>query len=391
VGGGLVSIYIDRVAYCSRYEAQRSVDFPAGTDVNAAIDRAIMSAAENIDGGLKRQFYPSDDTRFADWPNQGGSGGGQYANPWRLWTDDNDMVCVTSLVSGGVTITLDQFFLMPWSNPVKGRPYFSYIELDRATNAQFGNNAQTPQNSIAITATWGYGADADPAGTLAANVGLTDTTITVSDGSQAGPGNLIVLGYGRGDAPFPLLAPHAGAVQPYQGERVLITDASPVATGLTQDGGGVTTDQANDQSLSWTGSGQLNAGEVITLDAEDMYVEKILGSTAVVRRAFNGTTLTAHSTAPVYAMRQWSVLRGILGTTAATYDTGAAVMRHRVPHLVRDLAIAEAYGQVLQEGSGYARTVGTGENASPAPGIALADKWAECRVRHGRKARQRAV
>jgi hypothetical protein len=386
-----VSSYIDRVAYCNRSEAQRSVDFTPGTDVNAAIDRAIMSAAENIDGGLKRVFYPSDDTRFWDWPNQGGSGGGQYAQPWRLWFDDNDLVCPATLVSGGVTITADQYFVLPWSNPVKGRPFYSHIELDRATNAQFGNNAQTPQNSIGMTATWGYGADADPAGTLAADVGLDDTTITVSDGSQAGPGNLVILGYGRGDAPFPLLAPHAGAVQPYVGERILITDASPVATGLTQSGPGVTSADMADQALTVTGSGSLNAGEVITLDSEDMYVEKIVAGTATVRRAFNGTTLASHSDAPVYAMREWSVLRAQLGTTAATYTEGAAVMRHRVPHLVRDLAIAEAFNQLLQEGSGYARTVGTGENQAPAPGVALADKWAECRVRHGRKARQRGV
>ena len=59
--------------------------------------------------------------------------------------------------------------------------------------------------------------------------------------------------------------------------------------------------------------------------------------------------------------------------------------------LVRDLSIAESSGQLLQEGSGYARTVGSGEAASPAPGVALMDKWAEVRARHGRKARYRAV
>lgn len=388
-----MSIYINRVAYCNRYEAQRSVDFAPGVDVNAAVDRAIMSAADNIDGGLKRVFYPSDDTRYFDWPSQGGTGGGQYADPWRLWLDDNDLVCPQSLVSGGVTITPDRYFALPWSNPAKGRPY-SYIELDRATSAQFGNNSQTPQLSIGMTATWGYGADADQAGLLAASVMAGDTAITVTDGSQAGPGNLIVLGYGRGSAPFPLLAPHAGAIQPYVGERVLITDASPVATGLTQSGSGVTTAQDDDQALAWTGTGALNPGEVITLDQEDMLVEQVTGGTAAtVRRAFNGTTLASHSGATIYAMRRWSVLRGVLGTTAAGYSSGAAVMRHRVPHLVRDLAIAEASGQVMQEGSGYARTVGAGENATPAPGTALAGKWAEARERHGRKAkaRQRAV
>jgi len=174
---------------------------------------------------------------------------------------------------------------------------------------------------------------------------------------------------------------------------VLITDATPVETGLTQSGSGVTTADDSDQALAWTGSGSMNAGEVITLDSEDMLVEKITGSTATVRRAFNGTTLASHDGAAVWAMRQWSVLRAQLGTTAGSYDAAAAVSRHRVPQLVRDLSIAEVSNQLLQEGSGYARTVGSGENQAPAPGIALVDKWAECRTRHGRggKARQRAV
>ena len=370
----------------------RPLDFAPGVDVNSQVDRGLVSSAENIDAHMHRVFFPSDDTRFFDWPNQGGSGGGQYADPWRLWLNDDDLVCPASLVSGGVTITADQYFAQPWSNPRKGRPYYSYLELDRSTSAQFGNNAQTPQNSIAISATWGHGADADPAGTLASAVGASDATVTVSDGSVAGPGDLIVLGYGRGTAPFPLLAPHAGAIAPYVGERVLITDVAAVATGLTQSGGGVSTAEDNDRALSVTGSGSLNAGEVITLDSEDMLVEKVVGGVATVRRAYAGSDLAVHSGAAVYAWRQWQVLRAQLGTSyLGPYAQGAQVFRHRVPQLIRDLSIAETGSQLLQEGSAYARMVGSGESAHPAPGMALADKWDEARTAHGRKARSRAV
>lgn len=382
---------IFRPAYCNRYEPMRALDFHPGVDVIAAVDRALGDAAENIEGHLHRVFFPSDDTRFFDWPNQGGTGGGQYADPWRLWLDDNDLVVMNSLVSGGVTLPLDQVFALPLDNPRKFRPYHSYIELDRTFSIQFGNNAQTPQLSIAIGATWGYGADADPAGALAAAVGTGDTTITVTDGSKAGPGDLLVLGFGRGAAPFPQSAPHAGSIAPFVGERVLITDVSAVATGLTQSGGGVTTAEDSDQALSTTGTGALNAGEIVTLDSEDMLIEKIIGGVATVRRAFNGTTLAEHSAADVFAWRQYAVLRGELGTTAASYAEGAAVNRHRVPSLVRGLAIAEVENQLLQEGSGYARTVGSGESAMPAPGSGLADKWAETHTRHGRKARIRGV
>jgi hypothetical protein len=386
-----VSIYINRPAYCNRYEAQRSLDFVPGVDVNAKIDRALIGTAENIDGHMHRVFFPSDDTRFFDWPTQGGTGGGQYADPWRLWLDDNDLVCLNSLVAGGVNLTLDTLFVAPWDNPRKGKPYYTRIEIDRSTNAQFGNNAQTPQYSIAAAATWGHGADADLAGTLAADVGSTDTTVTVSDGSTAGPGDLIVLGYGRGTAPFPALAPHAGAIQPYLGERVLVTDVSATATGLTQAGSGVTTAEDNDQALQWTGTGALNAGEVIVLDQEQMLVLGVVNGVATVRRAFGGTTLAGHSGAAVWAFRQLSVLRAQLGTTASSFESGAAVYRHRVPQLIRDLSIAEIENQLLQEGSGYARTVGSGESAHPAPGAGLADKWDEATTRHGRKARQRTV
>lgn len=386
-----MSIYIYRPGYSNRYEAQRSLDFPPGVDVNARIDRATISAAENIDGQLKRVFFPSDDTRYFDWPNQGGTGGGQYANPWNLRLNDNDLVCLATLVAGGVTITLDQVFMMEWSNPVKGIPCFPGISLDRSTSATFGGNAQTPQYSIAAGATWGYGADADLAGTLAASVGSGDATVTVSDGSTAGPGDLIVLGYGRGTAPFPSSAPHAGAIRPYLGERVLITDVSAVASGLTQVAAGVTTAEDNDQALQWTGTGALNAGEVILLDQEQMLVEQVVNGVAAVRRAYGGTTLAEHSGAVIYAYRQFSVLRAQLGTTAASYSSGANVYRHRVPQLVRDLSIAEVENQLLQEGSGYARTVGSGESAHPAPGAGLADKWDEAKTRHGRKGRHRGV
>jgi hypothetical protein len=366
-----------------------SIDFKSGLDVNAALDRALQSAAENIEGDLKRNFYPRDDTRWFDWPSQGGEGGGQFAEPWRLYLDENDLTCLTSLVSGGVTIPLTAIFPGPANNPQRGRPYYSRIELDRSQSYFFGNNAQTPQLSIAITATWGYGADADPAGILAADVGTTDTTVTVSDGSKAGPGDLIILGYGRGAATGSL--PWAAGIQPFQGERVLITDVTAVATGLTQSGSGVSTASASDQALSVTGSGSLTPGEVIVMDQEDMLVEQVVNGVATVRRSWNGTTLATHSAATIYAFRQFTVSRAQLGTTAGSYSSGAAVNRHRVPPLIRDLAIAEATGRLLQEGSGYARTVGSGEAAHPAPGIALADLWDECRIRHGRKARSRGV
>jgi hypothetical protein len=364
----------------------RAVDFKDGIDQNDAADRAIETASTNIDKQLHRKFHPMDATRYFDWPNQGGSGGGQYAYPWRLWLDQNDIVVLTALTTGGVTITLDKVFL----EPVNDGPPFEYLELDRSSTAAFGGNAATPQHSVVLTGTWGYGAEADQVATLGASVGSGDATITVSNGASTGVGDLLVLGYGRGSAPYPSSLGYAGAVAPYTGERILVTDVATATTGLTQNTGATTISDA-DKALTWTGSGSLNVGEVLVLDSEQMLVEQIVGSVATVKRAWNGTVLATHSGATINALRLLSVTRAMYGTTASTYSSAAAVYKHRVPSLIRDLAVAEAVNQVLQEGSGYARTIGSGADAHPAPGADLASKWEEAMVAHGRKARTRAV
>lgn len=383
---------ITRACYTNRQTVMRAVDFTEGVDQDEAADRAIETGATNIDEHLHRVFFPQDGTRFFDWPNQGGSGGGQYAYPWRLWLDDNTLVCLTGLVSGGQVITMDQVFLEPVNNPAKGRPYYTYLELDRSTSAAFGGQAQTPQHSIALTGTWGAGADADQVAALAADVAAGDTTITVTDSSKTGVGDLLILGYGRGTAPFPSMTGYAGAIAPYLGERMLVTDRSLTATGLTLTGAGCTTASAADQALQVAGTGALSTGEVIQVDSEQMLLLADAAGTWTVQRAWNGTTLAGHADgAAVYASRALTVTRAMYGTAAAAATAGAAVCRHRVPALIRDLNIAEAINQILQEGSGYARTVGSGADAHPAPGADLAAKWAEAMTAHGRQARLRAV
>ena len=386
---------VSRACYCNRYEVQSALDFRPGVDVNGATDRAMMSAAEDIEGSLKRVFYPSDHTVFFDWPSQGTTQGGVYADPWKLPLGENDLVCPTQLVSGGVTIPLNQVFVYPFENPAKHRPYYWQLELDRSFSVQFGNNAQTPQYAIGATGTWGYGADADPAGSLAAEVASAGAmTVTVSDGALCGPGDVIILGYGRGEPPFPGSQPHAGSIAPFLGERLLVADVAAADTGLAQSGPGCSTASDSDNALSVTGAGSLNAGEVVVLDQEQMLVQQVVNGVAAVRRAWAGTALQPHSDAEVFAFRQLSVVRSVLGSVySGPYDSGAAVVRHRVPELVRDLAIGLAGVQLVSEGTAYARTMASGDAAAPAPGAGLGWKWKAAMTRHGRggKARHRGV
>jgi hypothetical protein len=373
--------------YASREDAQRAIDFKDGitTEIQYKTDRAIQSITRNIEGHLHRLFVPWDGTKWWDYPNY------QYASPWELFLDRNDVLCLTDFSSGGITIPLNTCFLRP-ANKRPGFPY-TKIELDRSSGSTFGGNAQTPQNAIQAIGTWNFTADADPAGSLAAEVTSSTDPITVTNAALMGVGDTLILGYGRGTAPYPDdTLGHAGLIQPYIGERVLVQDRSAADTGLAQSGEGCTTPSTADNQLQWTGSGNPpNQGEVLLLDSEQMLVQMVVNSIATVERAWNGTVLTSHSGAEIYAYRSLSVQRGFQGTTAATWAQGTAVYRHRVPQLIRDLAIGEAVNTILQETAGYSRMVGSGDAARPASGMALADLWAECRTEYGRQARSRAV
>lgn len=387
MGGDGVSVTTP--CYCSRTDAQRAVDFTDGLLTTSAVDRAIQSAARNIEGHLHRNFYPHDGVKFFSWPND------QYAYPWRLWLDRNDVLCLTTFSSGGIGIPLNTCFL----EPVNRRPGFPYtwIELDRSSTSTFGGNAATPQHAISVTATWGFTADADQVTTTSAAISTTaQTTVTLSDSSQVSAGDLLILGYGRGTAPFPAdTLGHAGVIQPYLGERILVTNVAAADTTCTLTGSGCTSASTGDVLLAAGGAGALIPGEVVVIDTEEMLIlggVPSLSGVFTVQRAWNGTQLAAHEAgAEIYAMRQLTVQRGILGTTAATYSSGEAVSKHRVPALVRDLAIAEAVNRLLQETSGYARTVGSADMAVPAPGAGLADLWDETTTEYGRKARSRVV
>jgi hypothetical protein len=373
-------------AYCSRTDVQRALDIKSTVLDIARVDEAIQGAARDVEEGLHRLFYPWDGVKWFDWPNY------QYAYPWRTWMDRNDILCLTSLTTGGVTITLDQVFLEP-ANRKPGFPY-RWIELDRSTNAAFGGNASTPQHAIQATATWGFTSDASQAGTATLASAATSSTnpITVTDSSQISAGDLLIIGYSRGTAPYPDdTLGHAGAIKPYQGERVLVQDVSFADTGQQQSGGGCSTASTADNQLTVADGSEISAGETLMLDAERMLAEQVNGNVVTVARAWDGTMLAEHSDAEVYALRSLTVERGALGTTAASWDEGTAVYKQWYPSPVRELNIALSLDTVLQQTSGYARTVPAGDTSVPAPGAGLAAAWGRAATYAARKARIRVI
>ncbi len=221
-----------------------------------------------------------------------------------------------------------------------------------------------------MTGTWGFTADTDPAGTLAAAVVSTSApTVTVSDGSAMGVGDLVIA----------------------DSERMLVTEKAAVTTGQTNVSGGTTASES-DVAITVTSGPAISLGEVLLLDSERLLVTDVTGNVLTVVRGWDGTPLATHAGGTTLnAYRSLTVARGQYGTAAATHLNGAPVSRHRPPAPVRDLCIAEAVNRVLQETSGYSRTAGEGDSARPAPGDALGVLWDEIIAAGFRRIRSRAV
>lgn len=346
--------------YCTREDVKNALDIK-GTFVNTSqIDRAVMGAANDVYGILHRRFYPEDGTKYWDWPNF------QSAYPWRIWFDQYDLCTATAVTSGGVAISLSNIFFEP-ANKEADEPY-EYMELDRSSNAAFGGGA-TPQRSVAITGTWGYCNVTSPAGSLtSALTDTTGTTVSVTDSSLIGAGQIILIG----------------------SERFLVTDRAMNGTGTTLAGN--LTAQNNNVAVPVSDGTAFHAGEMILIDSERMLITDITANNLTVKRSWDGSVLAAHTSGvSIYAPRLLTVTRGALGTTAATHSNSAAVSKYLFPGLVTELAVALAINTVLQETAGYARTVGAGDNVRNASGAGLADLRARVVARYGRKARARVI
>lgn len=324
----MATIY--RPCYATRTEVMDALDVKLGAYAAPRVDRAIQSGADAVDKLCQRKFYFEDKTVTWDWPNY------QYAYPWRVWFDEAELADVTVNVpvvnSGGVIISNSDIF---WGDPQAPTAPYTYLELNRSTSAYFGNGP-TPQREISITGTYGYGITTSAAGQLAASCASSDATITVSQGNTPGVGDVLIV----------------------DSERMLVTDQSFVDTSITPSSG-CTTAKPNDNILAVPSGAAFTQGEVILLDYEWMLVQMIMGNNLVVKRAWGGSILNDHSLPAIWAQRELSVLRGVLGTTAASHSDDAPVVINQPPGLIKQLNIAEAILSLTNEPQAYASVSGT--------------------------------
>jgi len=325
---------VSQPTYASR-EALKAAANVNGVDEDAALDRVLQAASRAVERSTRRRFYPSVETRVYDYP-------ARDRGPYRLWLD-GDLLEVESLTSAGVEIA--DYFL----EPANYGPPYNRIEIDLAGGESF-QSGDTWQRQVAVEGVWGYCDDEAAAGALAEADDGSETALDVTDSSLVGVGDLI----------------HIGDERLVVTEKALLTTGTTIAADLAADNAEVTVAVASGPAVK--------KGEIVTVDAERLLVVDVAGDNLVVKRAWDGSVLAAHTSgATVYAPRTLTVVRGAAGTTAATHSSGAAIARNVPPGLVTELVIAEAIAAREQEKSGYGRNVGQGDGARELRGVGLAD------------------
>lgn len=337
-------LVVNQPCYVTREEVARALDVKAVSYKSGALDRQIIAATDSAESLCKRVFYVTQTTHSWDWPNF------DYAVPWRLWLKKWELAGpATSIISGPY---LSNPVNIPISNvifqPVNESPPYRWIELRRDLNSAFGNNT-TPQNDIQITGPFGFWQRTAPAGQLSAAISSTSaTTVQLSIGSGAGAG--------------------VGDVLIVDSESMIVQDANYVSVDVTTSGLTTYPPSKSDVSVGVANGANYTAGETIMVDSEILFIQAVTGNILTVHRAWDGSVLATHNVgASIYARRLLTVLRGQLGTTAATHLINAAANIQMIPGLVKEYCLAVAVVGMIQEPGGY--TLGMGSTSGRAPDV----------------------
>lgn len=333
------------VAYCTREQVQAALDQANTYRVNARIDAAIRTGAQQVEAQTRR-FYPTTKTFYPEI---------RWVTGPVLWLDLDytEMISVASFTVDGVELTEGtDFFLRPDDGP----PYTS-LKLNNLSSASFSSN----DRGMVLVGEQGASNATRAAGSLAGSITGSGTTLTVSDSSLVGVGDLLTIGT----------------------ERINVVDKT-FATSVTTLGAD-TTASAAAHSITVADGTLLHEGEMIQVGAERMFIESIAGNVLTVRRAENGSILAAHTSgAPIYAARLCTVERAATGSTAASHSDGAAIRANDPPPLVKEAALAYALVDLTQSQAAYGRTVGSGDNERESNGRGLQSIVDDLIAVHGR-------
>lgn len=346
--------------YATREDVKNALDVKQTARADRQIDRALRTASRDVDSLCRRRFYPELTTKSWDWPSA------QRARPWRLWLDENELISVTEVTTGGEAVPAEAVFLEP---NAYGPPY-NQIQLDMASATPGWIGGDTHQRSISIVGLYGFRDDETTAGVTTGALDATTTSISVDAVTSAtvGVGSLLRL----------------------DTERVVVTGRAQADTGQTLAGD--VDAQAKTTVVPVVDGTEFAVDETILIDGERLLIVDIAGNALIVRRAWDGSTIAAHTSgAAIYAPRTLTLTRAALGTTAAAHSLGTPVQEWTPPSLVHQLSLAEAINVLLQEQAGWFRTASGGSTSREATLTALTALRTQTYDAFGRKARLRGV
>jgi hypothetical protein len=341
---------LDEVCYTTRERVQNTLDQADSVRNNRRIDDCVHAASRDLSGQLHRYFWPQVGVRYPD---------PRWANGDVLWLNhaDYEILSLDSLIVDGNTLVEGTDFYLDYQMPSGA---YTAIRLIRTSSAAW----TTLQRSIVLTGTFGGSNGTDDAGTLAASITSTATTLTVSDCSLVGVGDLLL----------------ADSEQMLVIEKTL-TDSTATVAGSVTANNGVTTIPVSSGTL-------LHQGETITVGSERMFIESIAGNNLTVKRATNASVLATHASPDaIYVSRGCTIRRACAGTDAASHSSAATLARNAPPSLIQEAATAIAINYAEQGKSGYARTIGSGDNERQAGGAGIKMILDNAYTAYGRKGR----
>lgn len=246
------------------------------------------------------------------------------------------LLAVTTLTDDGDALQSTDYLLYPRNRWYENGPY-TRIRVD--PDATTLNAWTYEEDVVVVTGRWGYYEESRTTGATVQNDPLSSsgTSLVSSDGSVFFPGHVLLIG-----------------------SEQLLVEATGAVTDSTAD-----TNEAVDISeefIDVTDGTKVNAGEVILIDNEQMYVRDVISNTITVERGFNGTAKATHNTSVnVNVYRTFTVKRGVNGTTAAAHTQNTAISRYYVPYEVRYFCMQIASLMGRKEQTGYAGKTGSVE------------------------------
>lgn len=321
-----------RMGYATREQVLAGPEVSHSAYAAGMIDSKILSASDSIDRTLRRRFYPERRTVLFDWPQT------RSTPTWQIDLDasGNQMISLEQCLSGdGTNITASCVLRR---SDDKQEPPYDLLEIDLSTSAAF-TAGTTWQRAITVTGLYSDDRNTDSSVVDAVLSGAINSSVTS-----------LVLNPTSG-----VYTPGVLSLVLIDNERIQLLDRRMSAvSGQTTTG--TPDDLQSDTLIGVTSGSAFAAGETILIDSERMKINDIAGNNLIVDRAWDGTALATHASGvQVYALRTFTVARGVLGSTAASHSDAASVYVHEYPPLINELCIAEtllalqrqigAYGQ----------------------------------------------